>query len=212
MLIPPELVAKRIVDWTLRNRFRRIYWNPPAAAVQLPAVLCANHFTWHDGFLLGKVCWTLGYPAIALVEDPRATQVFKNLGAIGLPNQGAMARGRALKRAIRDMQKGRLLTLFPEGILHPPQDVLPFQFGLDLINRTLEGTTFWPIAIHTELCYHERPEAWVYVGDPVQIEGPVANRLREYVCQQLKELQDPTVRRDARWKVLVEGKRSGHER
>jgi hypothetical protein len=59
------------------------------------------------------------------------------------------------------------LILFGEGILHRGPDIWSVGRSLEVVAKQVPEAVILPIAIRYDMSVHERPEAFITVGEPV---------------------------------------------
>lgn len=157
---------------TLRARFHTIWWEPvaPETLPKGPLVLYANHHTWFDGYLMYQVITRLGIRCVDWITEYHAFPLFGRIGGLPFPVDDLKARSRTMRKTLRWMRtEGRSLVIFPESHLHPGPEILPFGRALEVVCRQVPGVHAIPVALHTELGLHERPEAWIRLGPPLRV-------------------------------------------
>jgi 1-acyl-sn-glycerol-3-phosphate acyltransferase len=99
-----------------------------------PAILAINHTSSIDPALVQSVCrhrlitWMMAQE----YTDIKGTGWFyRTLGVIPVQRTGRDSG--PLRAALRALQAGKLLGVFPEGRIAPTRDLLPFQTGLALM-------------------------------------------------------------------------------
>jgi 1-acyl-sn-glycerol-3-phosphate acyltransferase len=116
--------------------FTRIYHrlsilSPPQLPKTGPAILISNHTSGLDPLLLQSVnkrmiVWMM---AKEYYELPALKPIFKSAGAI--PVDRAARDTAAVRAALRALQDGRILGIFPEGRISTKKgELLPFQHGV----------------------------------------------------------------------------------
>jgi len=161
-----------MVRRSVRQRFHTVWWNAPQTAPRAPAVLYANHHGWMDGYLMFYLVTKLGLPSVDWIEEYDAFPLFKTIGGIRFAAGDTAGRALAVRQTIRLMKhQGKSLVIFPEGVLHQPPDVLPFGKALETVATKVGGISLVPVAIRYEMSLHERPEAFLTVGQPHQWES-----------------------------------------
>ena len=97
------------------------------------AILVCNHTSHIDPLMIQSVCprlitWMM---TREFYDLKYLTWLFRSIGAIRVERSGRdMA---ALRAAIRSLEEGRVLGIFPEGKIESTPDLLPFQTGVALI-------------------------------------------------------------------------------
>lgn len=191
---------------SVRARFHTVYWTP-VVVPEPPIVFYANHHGWMDGYLMYHLVTRLGVRCLDWIEEFDAFPLFGRVGGIRFAKDDPMGRAMAVRQTIRQMNAGASLVLFPEGKLHRPPDLLPFGRGLELIAKKVTGVSLIPVAIHYEQSMHERPEAWLSLGEPHAF-GTLPD-CQARLASQLSELRTPS---DQAFDVLVAGTRDVNER
>lgn len=212
-----RLVGRWIVERTVRERFRRVYWRFGPDAGGLPAtrplVFAANHHGWHDGFLMYLLVKRLGVVCVDWVEEYDAFPLFRFIGALPFSAGETALRAATIRRTIRLMREQKIsLVLFPEAVLHPPPEVRPLGKAIELVVEKVPEAKVLPVAIFYDMSIHERPEAWLSVEAPLEPGPALADRLRTALVDSLTCL-----RRDARaypdsFEVLIRGRDDANER
>jgi 1-acyl-sn-glycerol-3-phosphate acyltransferase len=152
---------------SVRQRFHSVRWTPPTTPLQPPVIFYANHHGWMDGYLMFHLVSRLGIPCLDWIEEFDAFPLFRFVGGVRYPKGDVNARVRAVRQTIRAMvHEGKSLVIFPEGVLHRPPGLLPFGRAMGTVARNVPRVTMVPVAIRYELSMHERPEAWLTLGQP----------------------------------------------
>lgn len=162
-------------DWlvrrSLRLHFRGVYLRELTALDSArPAVVYANHHYWWDGYLLHALAreWR---PRLAMVwmRELTAFPPFRALGAMPFPDDDPTARAATIRRSLEALSASPcLLFVFPEGELHEAPHLLPFGRGLSWLSERLPDVPIHPAAMRIAQGIHQRPEAQVLLGEPVE--------------------------------------------
>lgn len=142
-----------------------------------PAILAINHTSSIDPALVQSVCrhrlitWMMAQE----YTDIKGTGWFyRTLGVI--PVQRAGRDSGPLRSALRALQAGKLLGVFPEGRIAPTRDMLPFQTGLALM-AIKTNVPVYPVYLDGSQRNKEmlqavlvRNEATITFGPPVQFD------------------------------------------
>ena len=151
---------------SVRQRFHSVYLSKPNVLPKAPAILYANHHGWMDGYLMFHLASELGVECLDWIEEFDSFPLFASVGGIRFPKDDSSGRASAIRRTIRLMKnEGKSLVLFPEGVLHRPPDLLPFGRALEVVAKSVPGVTLHPVSLRYELSMHERPEAWITLGE-----------------------------------------------
>lgn len=197
---------------SVRRRFRRVYWLPPQFELKAPVVFVPNHHGWFDGYVMFHVVTKLGIPTLDWIQEFDTFPLFAKIGGMPYPLNDPARRARTVKRTIRLMRdEKRSLLLFAEARLHRPPELLQFGKALETIAEKVPDVTVVPVAIHYEMAFHERPEAYVAFGEPVPLGPDLCERTRDAVQLALEGLIEK-VKREERFEVLVKGTDDVNER
>jgi len=151
---------------SVRHRFHTVYWQPPKASLTGPVILYANHHGWMDGYLMFHVVTALELESVDWIQEFDSFPLFSRIGGLRFAAGDVSGRAATIRRTIRLMNDDRKsLVIFPEGTLHRPPELLPFGRAMESVARRVPGVRLVPVAIRTELSMHERPEAWIALGE-----------------------------------------------
>lgn len=197
---------------SVRARFHSVRWIPPSTELKGPVIFVANHHGWHDGYLMYHLVTELGLPSLDWIQEFDAFPLFSKVGGMPYPRNNPAKRAATIKRTIREMRQGRSLMLFAEQHLHYPPELMKFGRALELVASKVPGVTVVPVAIRYEMSMHERPEAYMSVGDPVEV-GPDLSHRTRLAVQALLDKQAVAIRHDQeRFRVLAKGTLDVNER
>jgi 1-acyl-sn-glycerol-3-phosphate acyltransferase len=153
---------------TVRARFRNVYWRVAPERITQPAIFYANHHGWHDGYLMYHVVKALKAPSVDWITEFDAFPLFRTVGGMRFPKGDVAARAVTMRRTLRMLAAGeKSLILFPEAHLHAGPCLLPFDRFLERAVLSMPHVAAYPVAIRYEMGVHERPEAWISVGNAV---------------------------------------------
>lgn len=98
-----------------------------------PAIVICNHISSADPFVVQGTChrvirWMM---AKEYFDMPVARTLCGKLGFIPVVRSGRDAA--SLKAALRTLESGNVLGIFPEGRISPTHELLPFQLGVGMI-------------------------------------------------------------------------------
>lgn len=151
---------------SVRQRFHSVYLSLPEAKPTAPSILYANHHGWMDGYLMFHLALELGIDCVDWIEEFDSFPLFAAIGGIRFAKGDAAGRATAVRQTIRMMKTdSKSLVIFPEGVLHRPPELLPFGRALELVAKSVPSATLHPVGIRYEMSLHERPEAWISVGE-----------------------------------------------
>jgi len=198
---------------SVRKAFHTVRWIPPSAPVSQPAIFVPNHHGWHDGYLMYVALTRLGYPFLDWITEYDAFPLFGKVGGMRFPRDDAAARAATIRQTIRMLQAGKKnLLLFAESELHYPSELLPFGDALGLIAKKVPGVAIIPVAIRYEMAFHERPEAFLTFGPPVEAGPRVPERTRLAVRALLDETALKVRHRPEAFQTLLHGTKDVNER
>jgi 1-acyl-sn-glycerol-3-phosphate acyltransferase len=194
---------------SVRARFRAVYWKNANDSIEAPAIFFANHHGWHDGYLMYHVVTRLGLPCLDWITEFEAFPLFRFVGGMPFPRDSAQIRAKTIRRTLKAMREhGRSLVLFPEGELHRPPDVRPFERALEWMAARVENCQLIPVAIRYDMSIHERPVAFLHLGLPLEAGCEVGERGR----QQIQSMLATMPLDESAYELLVSGTRSVNER
>lgn len=151
---------------SVRSRLRNLYWSPPTSQLNPPVIFYANHHGWLDGYLMFHAITKLRVRCLDWIEEFDSFPLFAKVGGMRFAKGDLAGRANTIRRTIKLMKTdSRSLVIFPEGVLHRPNGLLPFGRSLQTIATKVSGVTMVPVAIKYEMSMHERPEAWLSFGE-----------------------------------------------
>jgi acyl-[acyl-carrier-protein]-phospholipid O-acyltransferase / long-chain-fatty-acid--[acyl-carrier-protein] ligase len=139
-LVPSALL--RLIVWTLAHVFFKIRI---IGAENIPkkggALIISNHVSYADAILIG--CATPRFIRFLmwqpLYESKWLNPFCRLFYAIPIPTHSKESL-RALKSARAELEKGSLVSIFPEGEITRTSHVKPFERGVDVITRGLQSS------------------------------------------------------------------------
>jgi 1-acyl-sn-glycerol-3-phosphate acyltransferase len=168
-----------------------------------PALWVANHHSWWDGFVANAVLRHAGHRP-SLVMDAENLQQFAFLGDVGaLPADRPRA-------ALRALEAGRTVIIFPEGRLRPQGPLGPVAPGAAWLARR-SGAPVVTAATRVVLRGQQQPEAYV------DLAAGTADEVGSRLAQRLAALDAELLEADPReplpgFDLVVRGRRSWDER
>ncbi len=195
---------------SVRKSFKGVYlhddsFKPDPGAG--PYIFAVNHHGWHDGYLMFHLITHLGIRCLDWIQEFDAFPLFAKVGGMPFPADRPDVRTATIRKTIRLMrEEKRSLVLFPEGVLHYPPELLPFGETLEFVADKTQAKVL-PVAIRYEMTLHERPEAFLRVGEPVD-----AKRSREALVEILVCLTHDIRENRDRFTLLARGTDSVNER
>ncbi len=170
-----------------------------------PLVLAFNHHSFFDGHLIALLVKLYNMPATLLIskENMERYPMFKLAGALEVNN---------LREAIRRLNQGEWVAIFPEGELRYMGDLGPIRPGAEYIARKA-GVEILPIALRVVVRGFEHPEAFVLVGEPISHDAGLARALGE-LLRELDRILSNTHPREIPegFRCVLKGQRSLEER
>lgn len=210
-------VFGRLVDGmvrrSVRKSFRNVYWLPPAP-VSGPTIFVANHHGWHDGYLmyLALSALDLSKPFHDWIQEYDAFPLFGKIGGMPYPAGDPVRRATTVRQTLRYLRDGHSMMLFAEAELHRPPELRPFGKSLEFLAEKVPTVTVVPVAIRYEMNIHERPEAYLLFGKPVEPGPELARRTRLAVWRDLDLLAAKIASGEAAENVLHAGTPDVNER
>ena len=152
----------------------------------------------------------LDLPSVDWIEEFDVFPLFAKVGGLRFPKGDAAGRASAIRQTVRLMNDERKsLVLFAEGQLHRGPELLPFGKALPFLIRQVPEAQIVPVAIRYEHGLHERPEAWIRVGDPIPAAEP--GELRRELQSLLERLTN-AIRNEEPFDILAAGTANVNER
>jgi len=158
-----------------------------AALPEGGVVLAANHHAWWDPYLVWLVGRKLGRPLSGLMlEATLARFPFFRV-------QGALARTE-VREALRRLQRGHLLVVFPEGALSPPGRLKEVREGVAFLAERAE-VPIYPLAVRVAMRGAQHPEAFLVLGKEISVgaRSETLERTKEALNALLDELDGAIV-------------------
>lgn len=161
----------------------------PLLGADRAVLLCANHVSWWDGFLLRAVHHRLAahmpFYTVMLSAQRRRFFWFRWMGALEIEpgNAGSLRR---LFRFLHQERKRRpyWLAFFPQGKIRPSfARPLQFQPGVRLMVRAVHPGWVIPVALHLEPLRYPASTAFVILGRPIDTTEDPAPEILEAATQ-----------------------------
>jgi 1-acyl-sn-glycerol-3-phosphate acyltransferase len=195
---------------SVRQRFHSVLLYREIPAIYTPAVLYANHHGWHDGYLAFHLLQRLKIEAVDWIQEFDAFPLFRFVGGMPFPLDDAARRITTIRRTLRLMRETkRSLLIFAEGTLHRAPEILPLGRALQVVGERVPNAVFVPLAIVYEMSLHERPQAYLSLGEPSKFTD--LEDLRRSLERELETLK-VQIREGANFEVLVRGTADVNER
>ena len=143
-----RLLLVRFIVWCCANLLFKIRI---VGADHIPrkgaALIVSNHVSYADAILIG--CATPRFIRFLmwrpLYENKWLYPFNRLLYAIPIPTRSPKESLRALRNARTELEKGRLVGIFPEGEITRTSQVKPFERGVEVITRGIESTPVLPV-------------------------------------------------------------------
>lgn len=132
-----------------------------------PAIACANHSNWWDGYAAALV--TAAFPSRTgyLAQEERFLKMYpfhRWIGAFGIDFEGSPLPG--LREALRLLRRpGTLMWLFPQGRLEPPGAPIRLRRGASWLAER-SGAVLIPVALRYDWRLESRPGLYIRIGVP----------------------------------------------
>ena len=183
-----------MIHRSVKARFRNVYWSPPEANLSGPIIWSVNHHGWYDGYLMFQATQALGIPSLDWIQEFDSFPLFKYVGGMPFGADQPNIRAATIRKTIRLMkQEKRSLMLFAEGILHEAPEIMELGKSLATLIKHVPDATVIPVAIVYKMGLHERPEAYMSFGSPVepsqnnltleQIRARMQDELAQLMCR-----------------------------
>ena len=219
----------RLIDNSLRKYFDRVYFRTRGEYTDeqrsaLPMIICANHSSWWDGYVVALVERLLGVDGYLMVEETQLRRYFffTWIGCFSVDRQNTRSALRSLQYAARLLKErpGRMVCLFPQGEIFPnDRRPLVFYNGTTYLARMTNPVLFYPLAIRIEYLAEQRPALFISLGEPLLVSTEetqephflksCTRRLQEALTAELDQLRGDVLAGDyADFKVVMQGKSS----
>lgn len=209
---PVGALVDRMIRRSVRKAFRNVYWQPLSEPIQTPCILLANHHGWYDGYLMYLLATRLGIRIVDWIEEFDAFPPFAKVGGMPFPSGNAAVRGATIRRTLHLLKTGdRSLVLFGEGVLHRPPDVLPLGKTLQWLVDKAPNVTVHPVGLVYDHSLHERPEAFLKIGQALGHHTDVLQSGQAALIDLLSVIQRE-LGDEARWQTLHKGTPDVNER
>jgi 1-acyl-sn-glycerol-3-phosphate acyltransferase len=188
---PTYHLAKAIIWPWLNVWFRQHLEGLENIPDEGPAIIAFNHIAYLDPFLAALAVDKRGrrprfLGKSELFQDKRVGWILKGAGQIEV-KRGTPEAPVALDNAVRALEKGEIIVLFPEGTITDDPDLnmmapktgaarLALLSGAPLIPGGIWGTqNVWPKG-HSKHWWPPRQDLLLRVGEPIELSGDPADR------------------------------------
>lgn len=149
-----------------------------------PLLVCANHESWWDGFLVRELQRRLRprgrFHAVMLEAELARHPFLRFLGGLGI-DPASVSSLRGLFRLARTLGAERpagLLAYFPQGRIRPGSIApLGFHAGVLPVIEAMAPVSVLPVGIRVLPGKDHRMDAFLSVGEPIGVPGPDTVRI-----------------------------------
>ncbi len=224
--------GQALVDWLIFSSFRksfdrihfRVRGTYDAELRSLPLIVCANHFSWWDGYVAKLAERQLGVDGYLMMEEAQLRRYFffSWTGCFSVNRQDARSAMQSLQYAARLLKQKprRFVWLFPQGEIAPnDRRPLVFYSGAAHLARMTSPALLWPVATRIEFLAEQRPDLFISMGEPFRIDQAetrtpgflklYTKRLEEAVTAELDQLRADVIASDySSFQIIMQGKSS----
>ena len=183
---PENRLGVRLLGWT-NLAFTRLFhqvkvYRPPCLPKIGPAILVSNHTSGLDPLVIQSCCPRLIHwmTAREYIEAKGLGWVFRTIGAIPVARTGHDLA--STRMALRALERGEVLGIFPEGKIAPTRELLPFQTGVALL-AIKTGVPVYPVYVDGDQRGKEMLEAFAWpkrasiaFGPPIEFDRSSTTR------------------------------------
>jgi chlorobactene lauroyltransferase len=136
-----------------------------------PIIFCPNHSSWWDGILpLVLSHESAGCRSFGMMEEKQLVRYpfFRRIGVFSVVRESPRQSVESMRYAASLFDRpNTALWIFPQGVLEP-QDARPLRLeqGAARIAAMAGGAQFVPVAFRFEFLREQRPDCFVWFGDP----------------------------------------------
>lgn len=174
-----------IMRYELRTKLRGVYLKNEMP--ELPDggfILAANHHSWWDGYAVWLLSRHLKRTVSGLMER-RQLERFPFFRAVG------MVADHELRTAMRRLERGDMLLVFPEAALRAPGEVEEVKEGIFFLTR-VSGAPVIPLAVRCAVRGAQRPELLLAFGEALAADARHADYIE--AVNRLLDMLDRNVR------------------
>ncbi|MET0341160.1 MAG: lysophospholipid acyltransferase family protein [Polyangiales bacterium] len=114
-----------------------------------PVLLVANHISYFDPLIIASLAPCTAIAKADVSAWPCIGELARRLGVMFVERESAVSGARVLREAMRRLEDGVSVLVFPEGTTTHGETVLPFKRG-SFGAAALAGVPIVPVAIHYE--------------------------------------------------------------
>lgn len=213
-------IALSLIKTLISGQFAGVHYRLPDAIdsySNFPALYFANHTSMWDFAI------TSWFTYHVFNKDPfTMTAEFSMLpyaewaGAFSVNNMNSLSVAQSLRYSINLLNESNshALWIFPQGEILPFHiRPLEFQNGISFIIRNTKNVNVIPVSIYYSFGHHPRLEAYIYFGDPLQVNKTNNNRhllpiLQESLETQLNQMiDDLSILNSQNYETIIVGRR-----
>lgn len=202
----------RMIRNTVRARFREVrccLGDLP----NTPIIFTLNHNGWHDGYVMYLVLKRLGIEGVDWIQEFDSFPLFRYVGGMPFPKENPLVRANTMRKSIRLLRESeKALVLFPEGVLHAGPGVLELGQALALMCKKVPEATLVSISISYPMGIHERPTAYILMGEMQSASEYESESWRRTMEGELSRLTALIAERPEAFDLLFSGTKDVNER
>ena len=224
-----ERLVWQMIDRSLRKYFDCVYFRmrgeyTDEQRATLPMIICANHSSWWDGYVVALVLRLIKVDGYLMMEEKQLRRYFffAWAGCFSVDRQNPRSALQSLKYAAKLLkeQPGRMVCLFPQGEIFPnDRRPLVFYHGATYLARLMNPVLFYPMAIRIEYLAEQRPALFISLGESMLVDTEqtkernflhsCTRRLEESLTAELDLLRTDVLAGDySGFEMVIKGKAS----
>ncbi len=190
--------------YLIRRAFRSVtidgMIDPPG---QQPAVYVMNHSSWWDGLLVYAAVTRHSERSHYMMMEERQLaryRFFRRIGAFSIDQSSTAGIRASFRYAAGLLKEGHSVWLYPQGeIAHLERRPLGFRSGAGLLLQLVPEATAVPVTLYARFGFHQKPEAALRFGNPIQRDwhaagrAEIARELEEAVTTQLDQMRQQSI-------------------
>ncbi len=201
---PGEQLVWWLIHSSLHSHFDRIFFRMTAPITEeqrgLPIIVCANHYSWWDGYIAALIEHHLHIDTYLMMEESQLRRYFffAWAGCFSVDRQNARSALKSLHYAselLREQPKqgkraGRIVWIFPQGEISP-NDHRPLVFfgGAAHLAKLSAPCLVYPLASRIEYLAEQRPDLYISMGQPMCVDSEQA-KTPHFLKNYTKTLED----------------------
>ncbi len=207
-----DWLVGRLIYGSLRKHFDRIYFRTRTFYTEeqrkQPMIVCANHYSWWDGYIAYLIEHYLKIDGYLMMEETQLRRYFffTWAGCFSVDRENARSAMQSVQYAARVLKErpNRLVWLFPQGEI-APNDRRPLAFfsGATHLARLSSPSLLYPLASRIEYMAEQRPDLYISLGEPLTITPDIihqpgflkdcTHQLEERVTAELDQLRNDVI-------------------